>query len=232
MSESIVPRRFFLSRLGAVATALGITSTLGCAAPAPAADNTAKSATPTPPAADELETWIANTFKGPHKCIFDCVLAPGAVDGILYARNLIISSQDKLGTKDSDMSVIVSFRHFATPFGYNDAMWAKYPALAEILKFDDPKTKKRAARNVPLTDEWEGFSDASIPGMAKHGVQFTVCGAATTFIAGALAGKTGDAKAIEAELLANLTPNTRVVPAGVVVLQRAQKGGFAYTFAG
>lgn len=233
MSESIVPRRFFLSRLGAVATALGVTSTLGCASPTPAADATAAASTKPPaPAADELETWIAATFKAPNKCIYDCVQAGGAVDGILYARNLIMASAEKLGTKDSDMGVIVSFRHFATPFGYNDAMWAKYPAMAEMLKFDDPKTKKRATRNVPLHDEWQGFSDASIPGMAKHGVQFTVCGAATTFIAGALAGKTGDAKAIETELLANLTPNTRVVPAGVVVLQRAQKGGFAYTFAG
>ena len=233
MSESIVPRRFFLSRLGAIATALGVTSTLGCAAPAPGAEAT-KSASATPPAPppDELETWIASTFKAPNKCIYDCVLAGGGVDGILYARNLIITSQEKLGTKDADMSVIVSFRHFATPFGFNDAMWAKYPTLAEIMKFDDPKTSKRATRNVPLHDEWNGFSDASIPGMAKHGVQFTVCAAATTFIAGALAGKTGDAKAIETELLANLTPSTRVVPAGVVVLQRAQKAGFSYTFAG
>ena len=233
MSESFVPRRFFLSRLGAIATALGVTSTVGCAAPAPGAD-ASKSAPATPPALppDELETWIASTFKAPNKCIYDCVSAGGAGDGILYARNLIISSQDKLGTKDADMSVIVSFRHFATPFGFNDAMWTKYPALAEMLKFDDPKTSKRATRNVPLHDEWNGFTDASIPGLAKHGVQFTVCGAATTFMSGALAGKMGDAKAIEAELLANLTPNTRVVPAGVVVLQRAQQGGFAYTHAG
>jgi hypothetical protein len=47
-----------------------------------------------------------------------------------------------------------------------------------------------------------------------------------------LAGKTGDAKAIEAELAANLIPNARMVPAGVVGVQRAQKAGFAYTFAG
>ncbi|MEP6836310.1 MAG: hypothetical protein ABJB74_23170 [Gemmatimonas sp.] len=232
MSESLVPRRFFLSRLGAIAAALGISSTIGCAAPAAGGDANKDAATPAAAPPDELESWIAATFKGQHKCIYDCVLAGGAIDGILYARNLIVSSQEKLGTKDSDMSVIVSFRHFATPFGYNDAMWAKYPMLAQIMKYDDPTTKKPAVRNVPLHDEWSGFSDASIPGMAKHGVQFTVCGAATTFIAGALAGKTGDAKAIETELLANLTPNTRVVPAGVVVLQRAQKGGFAYTFAG
>jgi len=83
-----------------------------------------------------------------------------------------------------------------------------------------------------LHDEVEGFSDASLPGLKSHGVQFAVCGAATNFIAGILAGKTGDAKAVEAELIANLVPGARIVPAGVVVVQRAQKSGFAYTFAG
>ena len=71
-----------------------------------------------------------------------------------------------------------------------------------------------------------------MPGLAARGVQFAVCGAATTYLAGALAGQTGDAKAVEAELNANLVPNARMVPAGVVIVQRAQKGGFAYTFAG
>ncbi len=223
MSSTMIPRRFFVSRLAAGAAALSATTALGCAAAEPPATASV------PP--DELETWLA-TMKGPHKCIYDCVQAPGASDGILFARNLLTLSQEKLGSKDADASVIVSFRHFATPFGYNDAMWAKYPAFADMLKFDDPTTKKPAARNVPLHDEVSGFSDASIPGLKARGVQFTVCGAATTFIAGVLAGKTGDAKAIEAELLANLVPGARVVPAGVVVLQRAQKGGFAYTFAG
>jgi hypothetical protein len=44
--------------------------------------------------------------------------------------------------------------------------------------------------------------------------------------------KTGDPRAIEAELASNLVPNARMVPAGVVGVQRVQKAGFAYTFAG
>jgi intracellular sulfur oxidation DsrE/DsrF family protein len=224
MSDSVIPRRFFVSRLAAGAAALTATSALACAPSA-----APKAASTTPP--DELDAWIA-TFKGANKCLYDCVQAGGASDGILFARNLLTLSNEKLGTKDADMSIIVSFRHFATPFGYNDAMWAKYPAFAAMLKFDDPASKKPALRNVPLHDEVEGFSDASLPGLKARGVQFTVCGAATTFIAGILAGKTGDAKAIDAELGANLIPGARIVPAGVVVVQRAQKGGFAYTFAG
>jgi len=222
MSESSIPRRFFVSRLAVGTAALGVTAAAACT-------SSSSAAAPAPPM-DTLETWLA-TMKGANKCIYDCVGAGGASDGILFARNLLTLSGEKLGTKDTDMSVIVSFRHFATPFGYSDAMWAKYP-FSDLLKFDDPTTKKHAKRNVPLHDEVEGFKDASIPGLVARGVEFTVCGAATTFIAGMLAGKTGDAKAIEAELTANLVPGARIVPAGVVVVQRAQKGGFAYTFAG
>jgi len=222
MSESLVPRRSFVSRIAAGAAALSATSAIALA------PSMSAGATTSP---DELETWLA-TFKAPNKCLYDCVQATGASDGILFARNLLTLSQEKLGTKDIDTNVLVSFRHFATPFGYNDAMWAKYPAFSELLKFEDPKTKKPAMRNVPLHDEVEGFPDASLPGLKARGVRFTVCGAATTFIAGILAGKTGNAKTIEAELIANLVPGARIVPAGVVVVQRAQKRGFAYTYAG
>ena len=223
MQSEIVARRSFLARLGFGAAAV----------PALAAAACAPAAAPAPPAApmDELETWLSG-MKGTQKVIYDCVMAGGGMDGILFARNFMKFSQDKLGTKDADMSVIVSFRHFASPFGYNDAMWAKYPQFASLLKFDDPKTKKPAARNVPLHDEVEGFSGANMPGLVARGVKFIVCGAATEFIAGMLAGKTGDAKAVEAELIANLVPAARIVPAGVVGLQHAQRAGFAYTFAG
>jgi intracellular sulfur oxidation DsrE/DsrF family protein len=202
-------------------------------APALAAIGCAQSAAPqsSAPAGDDLDTWFA-AMKAPYKVIYDCVQASGAPDGIMFARNFMKYSQDKLGTKDADMNVIVSFRHFATPYGYTDAMWAKYPQFAALLKVQDPTTKKPAVRNIPLHDDVEEQAGANIPALVARGVHFTVCGAATEFIAGMLAGKTGDAKAIEAELAANLVPNARMVPAGVVGVQRAQKAGFAYTFAG
>jgi intracellular sulfur oxidation DsrE/DsrF family protein len=225
MTDSATPRRLFLSRFAATAAVVGATPALaaiGCApgsAPAAAAPG------------DELDTWFAG-MKAPYKVVYDCVQASGASDGIMFARNFMKFSADKLGTKDADMNVIVSFRHFATPYGYSDAMWAKYPQFAALLKVEDPKTKKPAMRNVPLHDDVEDQEGANIPALVARGVHFTVCGAATEFIAKILADKTGDPKAIEAELTANLVPNARMVPAGVVGVQRAQKGGFAYTFAG
>jgi intracellular sulfur oxidation DsrE/DsrF family protein len=226
MSDSTAPRRTFIARLAAGATALGaapLLAAIGCAPAAPA--------TPAAPPGDELDTWLGG-MKGTYKVIYDAVEPGGGPNGVLFARNFMTLSQEKLGTKDADMNVVVSFRHFATPYAFNDAMWAKYPPFAAMLKVEDATTKKPAVRNVPLHDEVQGFSGASLPALAARGVHFTACGAATTFIAGLLAGKTGDAKAIEAELAANLVPNARMVPAGVVVVQRAQKAGFAYTFAG
>ena len=223
---SVGPRRTFLARLATGVAAFGAVPALSAVACAP-------TATPAPPAAppgDELDTWLA-AMKAPYKVVYDCVQAGGGPDGVVFARNFMKFSQDKLGTKDADMNVLVSFRHFATPYGYADAMWAKYP-FATLLKVDDPKTKKPAARNVPLHDDVEDQAGANLPALAARGVQFMVCGAATEFIANMLAGKTGDGTAIEAELAANLIPNARMVPAGVVGVQRAQKAGFAYTYAG
>jgi intracellular sulfur oxidation DsrE/DsrF family protein len=225
MSIESVPRRSFLGRfvVGSVA-AMSATPALAAVACAPGATS---ATAPTNP----LDAWLA-TMQGPEKVFYDATSAAGANDGILFARNFLKFSQEKLGTKDSEMSVIVGFRHFATPFGYNDAMWAKYPQFGAMLKFDDPKTKKPAGRNVPLHDEIEGFAGTSLPALAARGVKFSVCGAATSFLAGVIAGKTGDAKAIDAELSANLIPGAYLAPAGVVAVQRAQKAGFAYTFTG
>ena len=217
-----VPRRSFLARMAAASPALA--AVVGGSALFPS-DASAYSP------GEELDAWFRG-MKGANKAIYDCVGAAAAPDGVLFARNLIKFSADKLGTKDADMSVVVSFRHFATPFGYNDDMWAKYPPMADMLQVDDPTTKKRATRNWLLHEVAMGEVGANLPGLREHGVAFAVCGAATEFIAHLLAGPNGDAKKIEAELGANLISGAKMMPAGVVGLQRAQKAGFAYTYAG
>jgi intracellular sulfur oxidation DsrE/DsrF family protein len=222
MTRTTVPRRSFLARLAAAG--VGVGAALGGSAALPAA---AGAESPS----DDLDAWFG-AMKGANKVIYDCVNPGGAPDGVMFARNIIKFSSEKLGTKDAEMSVVVSFRHFATPFGYNDAMWAKYPQFAEMLKVEDPKTKKPAARNWLLHELVEGEPGANIPGIRSHGVTFAVCGAATEFLARVIAGPKGDSKKIDAELAANLIPAAKMMPAGVVGVQRAQKAGFAYTYAG
>lgn len=225
MSIEPVPRRAFLGRFAAgSALALG-------AAPALAATACAPAAAPSAPPSNDLDRWLAS-MQGMEKVVYDATSAAAAPEAVLFARNFLKFSAEKLGTTDAEMSVIVSFRHFATPYGYNDAMWAKYPQVAAMLSIKDPKTGKPATRNAPLHDDVEGFEGASLPALTAHGVKFAVCGAATAYIAGLLAGKTGDAKAIEADLAANLIPSAMMAPAGVVAVQRAQKAGFAYTYTG
>jgi intracellular sulfur oxidation DsrE/DsrF family protein len=55
---------------------------------------------------------------------------------------------------------------------------------------------------------------------------------ATQGIAGQLAGKTGDAAAIEAELKANLVPGALIVPSGITIVNRAQEHGYAIAYIG
>lgn len=221
MSDT-VPRRSFVARLAAGSTA--VIASIGGAALAPALAHAAA-------APDAMDQWFGS-MKAPNRNIFDCTSPNGAPTGVMYAHNLIKYSNAKLGTKIADINAVVCFRHFATPYGYNDAMWAKYPMIGEALKIDDPGTKKRALRNWLLHELVEGEALNNLPGLAERGAAFAVCGAATEFIAKLLAGDKGDAAAIEAELGANLIPGAKMAPAGVVAVQRAQKAGFAYTYAG
>lgn len=222
MTDPSVARRSFLARLAAGAAAF--TAAMSGTAALPAIAHGA-------PVADDMDTWFSS-MRGPNKVIYDCASIASAPDGVMFARNLIKFSAEKLGTKDPDNSIVVCLRHFATPFGYTDAMWAKYPAFISMLSITDPTTKKPATRNFLMHEEVEGQAGANLPGIRAHGVQFAICGAATAYFAKQLAGKTGNAAKIEAELAANLIPGSRMAPAGVVAVQRAQKAGFAYTYAG
>jgi intracellular sulfur oxidation DsrE/DsrF family protein len=224
-----VPRRSFLARLAAASPV--VAATLGGSALfSSVAEATPPRSGGSSPSAD-LDAWF-HGMKGANKIIYDCVDTSSAAEGVFFARNIIKFSAEKLATKDEEMAVVVSLRHFSTAFGYNDEMWAKYPPMAEMLKVDDPASKKRASRNWLLHELVNGEAGANLPGLRAHGVSFAVCGAATAFFAKQLAGPTGDSAKIEAELSANLIPGGKMMPAGVVGIQRAQKAGFAYTYVG
>ena len=218
--EVTVPRRSFVSRLAIGIAAFGAGTGVSAALPAVAAAESP---------GDEMDRWFAS-MKGTYKAIYDCTGVSAAASGVAFARNLLKFSAEKLGTKESDNSIVVCFRHFATPFGFNDAMWAKYPAMAVALKAEDAKTKLPATRNWLLHELWLEQPGTDIPSVVARGVQFSICGAATEFISKLLAGATGDAKQIEADLSGNLIAGAKMAPAGVVALQRAQKAGFAYTY--
>jgi intracellular sulfur oxidation DsrE/DsrF family protein len=109
------------------------------------------------------------------------------------------------------------------------------------MKLKDDAAKRAATMNPmlvkapggePLPKGMEWLGDYSITDLGSKGVQFAVCGLATKVIAGLLAGKTGDAAAIEAELRSNLVPNARIVPAGISAVNRAQEHGYSFAYVG
>jgi len=155
---------------------------------------------------------------GKHRVVFDTISAAGFGDALLFANNFMAANRSDYGLQNSDLAIIIIARHIATAFGYNDAMWAKYGAqMAPMSGLDTvPKANPRNAG---------GFG---VEALAKAGVRFAVCAMATRRVAGSIAQATGgNADAINAELIANLVANGRMVPAGIVAVNRAQERGYS-----
>jgi hypothetical protein len=150
---------------------------------------------------------------------------------VFSANNLYQANKSGYQLGDKDLAIVVCLRHFATPFAYNDAMWAKYgDAMSRLLQFTDPKTKQPPTVNVlnakgygPLLPNM----GITIGELAARGTQFAVCNMATQEISGAVATRMGaDRQTVYNDLVANLVPNSHLMAAGVVAVNRAQEYGY------
>ena len=212
-TQDAVVRRSFLARLAAVGTAIAGVVAL------PSASAAESSRAPTHPA----DAWL-DDFKGQHKNIYDCTSVENGPMGWTFARNFLTANTGPIyQLKDADINAIVSVRHSASVYGFNDAMWAKYK-LGESQKVND-SSGAPAVKNPQVNVAND---------LAKRGVIVAVCGLALARISRTVASDAGAAAAdVEADLRANLvTPTARVVAAGVIVTNRAQEKGFAYTYVG
>ena len=182
------------------------------------------------PAKHPQDAWLG-AVPGKHRNFIDASTASGAGEAILYANNLYDANASGYALTDADVAVVVCFRHFATTFGYNDAMWAKYgKVFSSMLNFTDPKTKLPPTSNLLMSPDYgmalSNFG-RTIPVVTKRGTQFAICGMATQFFAGQLATAAGStAEAVYKELTSNLIPSSHLVPAGVVAVNRAQEHGY------
>jgi len=228
MTNDLSTRRALMSGFGVGAAALAIGACARAQAPAPAADAAAPGFTPTRHAQD---AWL-NELPGQHRVFIDASTVSGAGEGILYANNLYVANMNGYQLGSEDLAIVVCLRHFATVFAYEDAIWAKYgEAFSNLLQFTDPTTKKPPTANVLNSADY-GMALPSmgntIGSVVSRGTQFAVCEMATTFIAGQVAMATGgDAAAVEAELRSSLIPNSHLVTAGVVAVNRAQEYGYS-----
>jgi len=183
------------------------------------------------PARHQQDAWL-DAIAGKHRNFIDASTARGAAEAVLYANNLFEANKNGYTLNDSDVAVVICLRHFATPFAFTDAMWAKYGApLSAMLEFSDPKTKQAPSTNLLNSGEY-GLAmpnlGNTLPAVTKRGVQFAVCDMATHFLAAQLASATkGNADAIYKDLAANLIANSHMVAAGVVAVNRAQEYGYS-----
>jgi intracellular sulfur oxidation DsrE/DsrF family protein len=222
MAQGTMARRSVITRFGLVASAALAFGSKAVGAQAPAR--------PFQAARHTEDDWL-DAVAGKHRTIVDAATASGAGESILYANHLYVANQSGYALAERDVAVVVCVRHFATTFAYNDAMWAKYgKVMSAMLSFTDPKTKQAPSTNLLNSADY-GMALPSlgntIPSIVKRGTHFAVCGMATRFFSGELAKATGgSADAVYAELTANLIPNSHMVAAGVVAVNRAQERGY------
>jgi hypothetical protein len=221
MKDDNTARRSLLSGLGAAVAAVALGS------------KSVKAQTPArgfQPARHQQDDWM-NAVPGRHRTIVDCASVAAAGEGMLYANNLYVANRSGYQLTEADVAVVVCLRHFATVFGYNDAIWGKYgKAMSDLVQFTDPKTKQAPSTNLLNSADYgttlPNFGN-TIASVVKRGTQFAICDMATTFISGQVATAVkANPQELYKEFAANLIPNGRLVAAGVVAVNRAQELGY------
>jgi hypothetical protein len=210
--QNMKNRRVLITGLGAVAAA----GALG----ARSVEAQGASSDPFMPILHSQDDWMS-AMKGQHRIVVDVTSPTGVPDAIRFAGNLLTGHKNGWGVEESEVAVLVCFRHGATPFGYTDVIWSKYG------KTIDPK-----ATPPPAANPYNSGEQTQLAALAKRGVQFMVCGTASRGLAGRIAGANGDVEAILKEMGANLIPSARIVPAGVVGVVHAQERRFALVSVG
>jgi intracellular sulfur oxidation DsrE/DsrF family protein len=224
-------RRSFLSRLAAGAAVFGSTLVRG----EPAGAQTAGTGG-WRPGRHAQDDWL-DQIAGAHRFVFDTTSPEGFGSALLFANNFFIANQNGYGLGNADAAVVIVARHNSTPFAYTNAIWAKYGApIGEASGFDDPKTRAKPSINV-YTSTTHGASlpnlGTALDAVVARGVHFAVCQMATRRFAGAIASARGaNADAVYTELVSSLIPNSHMVPAGIVALNRAQERGYSFANGG
>src|SRR3954468_4212913 len=228
-SQPVLARRSFLSRLSVGATAFGAAIGGGSAAATQAA---ASEKDQWQPARHAQDDWL-DQIPGKHRAFFDTTTADGIGQALAFVNNYYTANRTAYGLEDADLAVVICVRHQSAAFGFADAMWAKYGAgLAQRAAFADPNTKQPPTVNVYTSTAYGAAlrnNGTTFETVTKRGARIAVCQMSTRACAATIAQKTGGSvDAIYNELAANLVPNGRLVPAGIVAVNRAQERGFSF----
>ncbi len=228
MDHKVSARRSFLSGVGAMLGAVGLGS-------ARASAQTRSAAAPFTPARHKEDEWLAE-IPGKHRVVIDAVMPNSAGAAILYAANLLSTNKSAYGGADADLAIVVVMRHNASPFAFNDTVWAKYgKALGTVLDVKDPKTKQAPEKNIYNYNYGLDATNLgnTIKSVTDRGVVIAICELASHFAASGVAKMVGStADAVYTDFKANTMPNSRFVSAGVNAVTRAQELGYTLIYAG
>jgi intracellular sulfur oxidation DsrE/DsrF family protein len=164
------------------------------------------------------DDWL--DIPGKHRYIIDAPNPDGFSSAIQFTTTYYNINVNDYGLKDADLAVILVARHLSTLFAYSDAMWAKYgKPISDRNHVLDPKTNQPPTVNLQRE---------RLEPLIKRGLRLAVCQQSTRGYAGAIAMAMGlKQEDVFEELKANLLPNARLVPAGIVAVNRAQERGYS-----
>jgi hypothetical protein len=226
-------RRGFLSRMVGAAAAAGVSIVGGRAVAAQGAGP---------------DDWIQEV-KGTHRCLFDFPRHNNGMP-LLHILNYLNTYSTAYKTAPGQVGAVGTFYGIGSqssiPFGFNDAIWAKYQ-LGEYTGLKDA-AGKAYTRNVfrqPTKDDLhlliQAIQSPNIPGLAdampalgieslqKMGTKFLMCANALGAWCMELEARgKGKAPDLDKELRAGLLPGVTIVPAMVIAIEQAQVAGIKY----
>jgi hypothetical protein len=150
----------------------------------------------------------------------------GGGSALRFASNIISAHVEEYAGKASDYAMVVCFRHASTPYGFDDALWAKY---GEFLNRNDAI---QAPSSNPMNSPNSYSGQNTIPSLVAKGGRFAICSRATRSMSVRIASSTGaTADEVYAELVAGAIPNSHFVAAGVLAVTRAQEYNYSLLYA-
>ncbi|MBT3529284.1 MAG: hypothetical protein HOF74_15095 [Gammaproteobacteria bacterium] len=183
----------------------------------------------------DIDTWM-DELSGNHRIFIDTSTGTGGAEALLYAANLNNATTTAYAGEDASLAIIVCYRHFSTPFAFNDGMWEKYGEIFHtVTGIADPNTSAAPRINLMQTASYglnlPSFGN-TIDSARQSGVEIAICDAATQFLSSQIGPATGqEIQDVYEELKANAVPG-RFVSAGVMALTRAQEYGYSLLYAG
>jgi hypothetical protein len=209
-----------------VATSLAFASGLSAAA-----------TSETGPKSEPQDAWLDQGGRR-HRIVFDTISATGLGFGMRFAENFFVANREASNIPANELSVLIIVRHMSTPLIFNDRIWDKYgDFLIGRTQIFDPRTKappRSNLYNIDLSNHELPNRNVKFTDLSKVGARFAVCAMASKDIAASVARNVnGDADAILKEFEANLVSDTALmVPAGILIVNRAQEHGYTFSYCG